>query len=763
MANIFISYNRQSKEITEALVNDIEALGHTAWHDQELSGGHVWWDQILAKVRGCDVFVFVLDPAALNSTACKREYAYAADLGKPILPILVSDGVSTNLLPPALARIQFVDYRKPDRQAALRLARAFTAVPSSKPLPDPLPLPPEAPTSYLGGLTQQVEMTSTLSYQQQSALLVDLRKGLRDPKTTDDTRALLERLRQRHDLFATIAEEIDDLVGSPMQAPSVRPRTGPSSAGTKKLALPDFMLAVSAVAGEMRAAFGPKGQNVVVRSNDGSVLRTKDGIAIAREFKPQEVLQSMAVQLVRDAAESTRKLTGDGAKSTIFLADTLISQAVLAIRAGADPMALKAGIQTASIALCGEVDASGNRKAGAIDNLKLKQKFSGKMILQIGTIVANNDKGIGEVIEAAMKRVGMDGVITVEESKTMETTLEIVEGMQFDRGYLSPSFITDPERMECVLENALILIHEKKISSMKDLLPLLEQVAKMGKPLLTIAEDVDGEALPTLVVNKERGTLQAAAVKAPGFGDRRKAMLEDIATLTGGKAITEDLRIKLENVKIEDLGKARTVTIDKDNTTIVGGHGKASEIESRIKRLREQIEITTGDYDREKLQERLAKLAGGVALIRVGAPSDSEMKRKKKVIGDAVRAVRCAVEEGVVAGGGGTLLRAGTALERLEVSGDERAGVSMVRVACKALLLQLAANSLKDGAEVIDEVLRNQSSEYGFDAAAGKCMNLVEAGIIEPASVPRLSLQNAVSTAIEVLSTRKFIAAVAGD
>jgi chaperonin GroEL len=385
------------------------------------------------------------------------------------------------------------------------------------------------------------------------------------------------------------------------------------------------------------------------------------------------------------------------------------------------------------------------------------------MIAQVGTISANNDKQIGGIIAEAMKKVGKDGVITVEESRTMETTLEVVEGMQFDRGYLSPYFITDPERMECIMENALILIHEKKISSMKDLLPLLEQIAKLGKPLIIVAEDVEGEALATLVVNKLRGTLQCAAVKAPGFGDRRKAMLEDIAVLTGGKAITEDLGIKIENVKIEDLGKAKKVTIDKDNTTIVEGSGKPSEIEGRVKQIRQQVEMTTSDYDREKLQERLAKLVGGVAVIKVGAATETELKEKKARVEDAMHATRAAVEEGIVPGGGAALLRALPALDKIKAEGDEQVGIGIVKRALEEPARQIALNAGFEGAVVIGKIRDSKDDHFGFNADTGEYVDLVKAGVIDPAKVTRLALQNAASIAGLMLTTEALVAELKED
>jgi len=412
---------------------------------------------------------------------------------------------------------------------------------------------------------------------------------------------------------------------------------------------------------------------------------------------------------------------------------------------GANTMEIKKGIDTAVDTVVAAID-------------EIKKPVEGKAIAQVGAISANGDQEIGQIIAEAMQKVGKDGVITVEESKTMETTLEVVEGMQFDRGYLSPYFITDPERMECILENALILIHEKKISSMKDLLPLLEQIAKLGKPLLIIAEEVEGEALATLVVNKLRGTLQCAAVKAPGFGDRRKAMLEDIAVLTGGKAITEDLGIKLENVKIEDLGKAKKVTIDKDNSTIVEGAGKAGEIEGRVKQIRQQIEVTTSDYDREKLQERLAKLVGGVAVIKVGAATETELKEKKARVEDAMHATRAAVEEGIVPGGGSALLRAVPALDKLKAEGDELVGVGIVKRALEEPARQIAHNAGFEGAVVIGKIRDSKDEHYGFNADSGDYGDMVRMGVIDPAKVTRLALQNAASIAGLMLTTEALVA-----
>src|SRR3984957_16799746 len=502
---------------------------------------------------------------------------------------------------------------------------------------------------------------------------------------------------------------------------------------------------VNQLADAVKVTLGPKGRNVVLEKKFGGPNITKDGVTVAKEIELKDPLENMGAQMVREVASKTSDVAGGGTTTATILAQSIFREGVKAVAAGANPMALKRGIDKAVEAVVAEIK-------------RLSREVKGEMITQVGTISANNDKQVGSIIAEAMKKVGKDGVITVEESKTMETTLEVVEGMQFDRGYLSPYFITDPERMECVLENALILNHEKKISSMKDLLPLLEQIAKLGKPLLIIAEDVEGEALATLVVNKLRGTLQCAAVKAPGFGDRRKAILEDIAVLIGGKAFTEELGIKLENVKLEDLGRAKKVTIDKDNTTIVAGAGKADEIKARIKQLRTQIEDTSSDYDKEKLQERLAKLVGGVAIIKVGAATETELKEKKARVEDAMHATRAAVEEGIVAGGGTALLRCIPALEKLKAQGDEAIGVNIVRRALEEPTRQIAQNAGHEGAVVVGRIRDSKDENLGFNAESGEYTDMVKAGVIDPAKVTRLAVQNAASIAALMLTTEVLVA-----
>jgi chaperonin GroEL len=515
---------------------------------------------------------------------------------------------------------------------------------------------------------------------------------------------------------------------------------------------------VNTLANAVKVTLGPKGRNVVIEKKFGSPTITKDGVTVAKEIELQDTLENMGAQMVREVASKTSDVAGDGTTTATVLAQAIYRDGVKTVAAGANPMALKRGIEKSIASICGAIDKDGQRTKGYLDTLS--KPVSGEMIAQVGTISANNDETIGRIIAEAMKKVGKDGVITVEESRTMETSLEVVEGMQFDRGYLSPYFVTDPERMEAVVDDAYILINEKKISTMKDMLPLLEQIAKSGKPLLIIAEDVDGEALATLVVNKLRGTLQVCAVKAPGFGDRRKAMLQDIAILTGGKAITEDLGIKLENVQLQDLGRAKKITIDKDNTTIVEGKGKSSEIEGRVKEIRSQVEKTTSEYDREKLQERLAKLVGGVAVIKVGAATETEMKEKKARVEDAMHATRAAVEEGIVPGGGVALVRSAASLDSIKLKGDEQIGADIVRRALEEPLRHIVANAGEEGAIVVGKIKESTDANFGYNAQTGKFEDLVKAGVIDPTKVARTALQNAGSIAALMLTTEALVSEI---
>jgi chaperonin GroEL len=503
---------------------------------------------------------------------------------------------------------------------------------------------------------------------------------------------------------------------------------------------------VNQLADAVKVTLGPKGRNVVLDRKFGSPTITKDGVTVAKEIDLKDPLENMGAQMVREVASKTSDTAGDGTTTATVLAQAIYREGAKNVVAGANPMELKRGIEKAVEVIVEEIK-------------KMSRPVSGNMVAQVGMISANSDLTIGKIIAEAMEKVGKDGVITVEEAKTLETTLDVVEGMQFDRGYLSPYFVTDAERMEVVLENPVILIHEKKISSMKDLLPLLEQVARLGRPLLIIAEDIEGEALATLVVNKLRGTLQAAAVKAPGFGDRRKAMLEDIAVLTGGKAVTEDLGIKLENIKVDDLGKAKKVTIDKDNTTIVEGAGTTEAIQGRVKQLRVQVEDTTSDYDREKLQERLAKLVGGVAIIKVGAATETEMKEKKARVEDAMHATKAAVEEGIVPGGGVALLRASKALDELKLTGDQLVGLNIVKRAIEEPMRHIASNAGAEGSIVVAKV-KDMKQDEGFNAATDTYEDLVKAGVIDPAKVVRSALQNASSIASLLLTTEALVSEI---
>src|SRR5881409_874907 len=504
---------------------------------------------------------------------------------------------------------------------------------------------------------------------------------------------------------------------------------------------------INMLANAVKITLGPKGRNVILDKKFGSPTITKDGVTVAKEIELKDPLENMGAQMVREVASKTSDVAGDGTTTATVLAQAIYREGAKNVTAGANPMAIKRGIE--------------NAVAAIVASLKAQSKpVTGPMITQVGTISANHDETIGRIIAEAMEKVGKDGVITVEEARTLDTSLEVVEGMQFDRGYLSPYFVTNPERMEVVLENPFILIHEKKMSSMKDLLPVLDQVARLSRPLLIIAEDIEGEALATLVVNKLRGTLQAAAVKAPGFGDRRKAMLEDIAILTGGKSLTEDLGIKLENVRIEDLGRAKKVVIDKDNTTIVEGAGKSQAIEGRVKQLRTQIDETTSDYDREKLQERLAKLVGGVAVIKVGAATETEMKEKKARVEDAMHATKAAVEEGIVPGGGVAFIRAVPALEKVKLEHDEQIGVNIVKRALEEPLRMIASNAGHEGAVVIGKVKESKEANYGFDAATEEYTDMISAGILDPAKVARTALQNAASISALMLTTEALVSEI---
>ncbi len=506
----------------------------------------------------------------------------------------------------------------------------------------------------------------------------------------------------------------------------------------------EILKGVTRLSDAVKVTLGPKGRNVIIDKKFGSPTSTKDGVTVAKEIELEENFQNMGAQLVKEVASKTSDVAGDGTTTATVLAESLYREGITNVTAGANPMELKRGIDLAV--------------EKVVEHLRKQSKETkGKTeIAQVGTISANNDPAIGDLIAEAMEKVGKDGVITVEEAKSMETSLDIVEGMQFDRGYLSPYFVTDPEKMDCAMEEPYILLHEKKISNMKDLLPLLEQIAKIGKPLVIVAEDVEGEALATLVVNKLRGTLKCAAVKAPGFGDRRKSMLEDIAILTGGKAISEDLGIKLENVQLSDLGQAKRISIDKENTTIVEGSGTGSDIEGRVRQIRAQVEETTSDYDREKLQERLAKLVGGVAVINVGAATETEMKEKNARVEDALNATRAAVEEGIVPGGGVTYIRAISALDKMEVTGDQAVGVNIVKRALEDPLRQIANNAGMEGSIVVQEV-KSKTGATGFNANEMEYVDMVKAGIIDPTKVTRIALQNASSIAGLMLTTEALV------
>lgn len=503
---------------------------------------------------------------------------------------------------------------------------------------------------------------------------------------------------------------------------------------------------VNILADTVRITLGPRGRNVVLEKKFGSPVITKDGVTVAKEIELKDPVENMGAQMVKEVASKTSDVAGDGTTTATILAQAIYKEGLKYVLSGANPMLIKKGIDKVVEVIVDELK-------------KLSKNVEGKMVAQVASIAANNDENIGKIIADAMDKVGKDGVITVEEAKSLETTMEVVEGMQFDRGYLSPYFVTDAERMECILENPLILLHEKKISNLREFLPLLEQVAKLGRPFLVIAEDVEGEALATLVVNKLRGTLTSAAVKAPGFGDRRKAMLEDIAILTGGKVITEDIGVKLESVTLDWLGEAKKVVIDKDNTTIVEGKGDPKAIEARIKQIRVQIEETTSDYDREKLQERLAKMVGGVAVIKVGAATETELKEKKARVEDAMHATKAAVEEGIVPGGGVALLRCIPSLEKLKLDGDMQIGVNIMKKVLEEPIKWIANNAGWEGNVVVEKV-KDMKPTWGFDALSEKYVDMIEAGIIDPKKVVRIAVQNAASIASLLLTTNALVSEI---
>ncbi|MDY6879263.1 MAG: chaperonin GroEL [Desulfatiglans sp.] len=506
-----------------------------------------------------------------------------------------------------------------------------------------------------------------------------------------------------------------------------------------------IMKGVDILANAVKVTLGPKGRNVILEKSWGAPNITKDGVTVAKEIEVEDKFENMGVQMVKEVASKTSDVAGDGTTTATILAQAIYREGSKLVAAGANPMSVKRGIDKAVLSVVNELK-------------KISKSTKDKMeIAQVGTVSANNDKTIGDIIAEAMEKVGKEGVITVEEAKSMDTTLEIVEGMQFDRGYLSPYFVTKPEKMEVHLEDPYILLHEKKVSSMKDLVPILEQIAQSGKPLLLIAEDVEGEALATLVVNRIRGTLHCCAVKAPGFGDRRKAMLEDIAVMTGGRVISEDIGIKLENISLQDLGTAKKVTIDKENTTVVDGGGSRSDLEGRVKQIRAQIEDTTSDYDREKLQERLAKLIGGVAVINVGAATEAEMKEKKARVEDALNATRAAVEEGIVPGGGIALIRAMKGIEKTSLDGEEQLGLNIIKRALEEPVRQIANNAGFEGSVVVQKVMEGKGN-FGFNAETGEYQDLVKAGIIDPTKVTRFALQNAASVAGLLMTTEAMVA-----
>jgi len=711
---VFISYRRVNASWALAIFQNLTQNGYDVFFDFTGIASGDFETVILENIRARAHFLALLTPSALERCTeptdwLRREIETALDSGRNIVPLMLegfdfSGPAITNQLSGKLSALK--------RYNALRV-----------------------PADYFSEAMERLR---------ERFLNAPLDSVLQPASS------FAQETAREHQAAAHNAPEVQD---TELRSPAAMPPQ--DTRKNSQVAKPLFLSVASRLSNALGPALGPLGRDVAIRTGEGNISRTRDGLAIVREFDSPDPLENMTAKMIIGAAKNTRRATGDGAKTTILLIGCILNQAAEAIRTGGDLRAFQSGLELASKHLCGTVHPeTGEYERGSLQ--KATRPLTDENFADVLSLVSG-DKGIGRIIVEAHKKVGKDGVVTVRETFAMETTLDVVEGMQFDRGYLSWQFITDQERMECIFENALILIHERKISSMKDLLPLLEQIAKLGKPLLIIAEEVEGEALATLVVNKQRGTLQCAAVKAPGFGDRRKAILADIAVLTGGKAITEDLGIKLENVKIEDLGKANKITIDKDKTTIVEGAGRANEIEGRVKQIRQQIEVTTSDYDREKLQERLAKLVGGIAVIKVGAETETLAKAKAILLERAVLAARSAVEYGVTVGGGIALLRAGETLGELDTPGDQELGKTAVWLACQTVLRQLLTNSGQTLTGVVDRVLKGKNQGYGFDAVTRDYRNLFAVGIVDPANVCCMALRNAVETAVEVLSAPNLV------
>jgi len=757
MTKVFLSYGRENTEQATGLAADLADLGYEVWFDSELTGGQSWWEQILRRIRECDAFVLALSQDSLESPACKREWTYAFDLRRNFLPVLVADGVDVDLLPTQLAGVQFTDYRLQDKAAVKRLMKALGALPAAPPLPDPLPTAPQAPISYLGGLREQIGAPGALSFQDQSALVMRIRQGLRNAKEREGVAALLREFRTREDLLARVADEIDELLES-LPAPSVdapaatpdRATTVPAAAaGAPRTAADRVRAAPASNGGEdpmlrgmreltdrVRACFGPGRRTVLVPRAAGQPTITNRPIVVLREFVPAESAHAVGAQWIKSIALTSHEHNGAGGATTAMLAESIYRAGVEALRADANPTRLMKAIE-ATVAACVE------------ELKKLSRPCRERDLLRSVANAAAGGSPLGEIVVEALDKVGLEGPIVVVEGLGRSDEVEIVEGMSFDRGFVSPHFVTDAAKQAAHLDNPYVLLFDQKISSIRPLMPVLEQVARAGRSLLVVAEDVDGEALSSLVAHNERSAPKVCAVKAPGFGDRRRAILEDLAIVTGGALVSGDDGRSLERVTLADLGQTLRVEVAQESTIVIGAAGDTSSIGRRTESIRDAIEAATSDYDREKLEQRLAALGGGVAIIRVGGPSVDVRRDSIERIETALRAVRAAIDEGIVPGAGHALLRAAVPLRTAGTPLES--GAVVILDACQEPLRQLARNAGEDPDGVIARILADDAVERGFNPTTGEYGDLVEAGVVDSTKSARNALQNAAAVGVQLL------------
>lgn len=771
MAKLFLSYGREDKTQAAALAADLADLGHEVWFDKDLTGGQAWWEQILGHIRDCDAFILALSPDSLDSVACRREWGYAIDLRRSLLPVLIADGVSEDTLPPQLAQIHHTDYRKQDKPALMELIKALAGLPPRAPLPDPLPHSPEVPISYLGALREQINAPSGMTFQEQTALAMKLKQGLKSAKEHDSTLDLLRNFRMRDDLFARVADDIDELLkayvsaASTAQEPSAQanatraPARGasgssagmdpaPTGAGqitsAERLpsALPgvaiDPMLSgLAPMIDRVRACFGPGGRPVLIpRGNDEPVI-TGRAIEVVRKFLVSDPIASAGAKLLQGVALAVHDSSGAGAATTLLLAHAIYAGGLTELRGNRNPRKVMKAIE-ATAAACVSALQSLSQPCTVLKDL-----------IQVATRAAHDPNA--QIIADAIDKVGKEGVVTIEDGHGLYNELEVVEGMRFDRGFLSPHFVNSSDRRLVVLDDPLVLLCGRKISSAADMAAILEKSRKGNRPMLILAEDVDGEALNTLVASVTTGKLKACAVKSPGFGDRRKAILEDLAILTGAKVVGDESEDDLVKFTVADLGRTRRVEVDQESTTLIDAAGASAEIQTRAKEIRAQIEESTSDYDREKLQERLIRLAGGVAVIKVGAPTEEGRADQRERLETALRAVQAAIEEGMVPGAGHALLRAAEVVANASTDQDVDAGAAIVLRACQEPLRQLIRNAGEDPDKVIDEILKHEGPGHGFNPESGEYEDLLAAGIVDSAKSVRCALESATAASTKLL------------